>query len=280
MSQLERNSVDVIFADPPYNIKKADWDSFDSLNQYLDWTERWVDEAHRLLKNNGTLFIMGFSEILAHIQVRVESKFKQCRWLIWYYRNKPNLGQTDWTRSHEAILHLRKSEHFTFNIDQIREPYNKHTIKYPERSQGESSQYGKANSARQRWSPNPRGAKPRDVIEIPALNNAMQESTGHPTQKPEALLRKLILAVSNENDLVLDPFGGSGTTYAVCEQLRRRWLGSEINPHYCEMIKKRLEKMPHRSPEYWLQLDLQRQMHRQKVRHGSVVMPLDFGEES
>lgn len=154
----------------------------------------------------------------------------------------------DWGRSHESILHFRKSRRFTFNIDPVRIPYNHHTLKYPERPQAATSRYGKGKAAL--WRPHPLGAKPRDVLEIPTLGNASRERLPHPTQKPEELLRRLILASSNEGDLVLDPFGGTGTTYVVCERFNRRWLGCEISAEYCRLIAERLQRLDrHRLPE-------------------------------
>lgn len=229
--------AEMFFADPPYNIKKAEWDTFESQQQYIEWSIAWITEAHRILSDTGTMYIMGFPEILAHIKVAASPMFVGCKWLTWYYRNKANLGK-DWGRSHESILHLRKSKQFTFNIDAVRIPYNRHTLKYQDRPQAASSQYG--NGKQYTWTPNPLGAKPRDVIEMPTLCNKTNEKTSHPTQKPLELIRKFILASSNEGDLVIDPFGGSGTTYVVCEQYNRRWYGCEIDEDYCGIIKQRL----------------------------------------
>jgi site-specific DNA-methyltransferase (adenine-specific) len=110
MSTLPTESVDLIFADPPYNIKKADWDDFESHQVYLDWSMLWIEEASRILKASGTLYICGFSEILADIKAPAMQFFKGCRWLVWHYKNKANLGN-DWGRSHESILHFRKSRY-------------------------------------------------------------------------------------------------------------------------------------------------------------------------
>src|SRR5262249_8894503 len=154
--------------------------------------------------------------------------FHGCRWLIWHYMNKANLGN-DWGRSHESILHLRKGGDFTFNIDDVRIPYGNHTLKYPEHPQAETSQYGGEKTKDRLWRPHPKGAKPRDVIEVPTTCNGMEEKTSHPTQKPEELLRKFISASSNEGDLIVDPFLGSGTTAVAAEQLKRRWKGGDVS---------------------------------------------------
>ncbi len=244
LKTLEANSVDLIFADPPYNIKKAEWDTFSSQKEYVEWSMAWITEAHRVLKNTGSLYICGFSEILADIKWSASPLFKGCKWLIWFYRNKANLGN-DWGRSHESILHFRKSKDFIFNVDNVRIPYNEHTLRYPKRTQAESSQYSNGKKREDVWEPHPLGAKPKDVIEIPTISNGAWEKYPHLTQKPVELIRKIILSSSNANDLVLDPFGGSGTTFAVSEAYARRWLGTELELEYCNIIKERLNDTNH-----------------------------------
>lgn len=242
---MEDSSVDLIFADPPYNIKKAQWDTFSNQKEYVEWSMRWIKQAQRVLKQSGSLFICGFSEILADLKWSAAPLFKGCKWLIWYYRNKANLGH-DWGRSHESILHFRKSKDFNFDIDAVRIPYNAHTLKYPRRSQAESSQY--ANSKNKKdyiWEPNPLGAKPKDVFEIPTISNASWEKYPHETQKPVELLRRIILSSSSEGDLVVDPFGGSGTTFAVAEAYKRKWNGNDLEKKYCRVISQRLSDANH-----------------------------------
>jgi site-specific DNA-methyltransferase (adenine-specific) len=263
---LETETVDMVFADPPYNIKKAEWDTFESQEQYVEWSLQWIKEAARVLKPTGTLYICGFSEIIADLKLPASRFFKGCRWLIWHYKNKANLG-SDWGRSHESILHFRKGRQFPFNIDDVRIPYGNHTLKYPEHPQAETSQYGKGNGRKHTsWLPNPRGAKPRDVIEIPTTCNGMHEKTPHPTQKPEELLRKLVLASSNVGDLVIDPFLGSGTTAVVAEQLQRRWKGCDISLEYCRWAVRRIELVEDWPIEKWIQYDFENAERRKSIR--------------
>jgi site-specific DNA-methyltransferase (adenine-specific) len=131
LKYLKSETVDLVFADPPYNIKKADWDDFESHAYYIEWSCEWLREAARILKKTGTLYVCGFSEILADVKVAATPFFKGSRWLVWHYKNKANLG-SDWGRSHESIVHFRKSKEFTFNRDDIRIPYGAHTLKYPD----------------------------------------------------------------------------------------------------------------------------------------------------
>lgn len=244
MKTLEKESVDLIFADPPYNINKAEWDTFSSQKEYVGWSMEWIKEAHRDLKKSGSLYICGFSEILADLKWASSNLFYGCKWLVWFYRNKGNL-RNSWGRSHESILHLRKSKDFIFNIDEVRIPCNNHTLKYPARKQAESSQFSNGNGKSYEWTPNPLGAKPKDDFEIPTISNGSWEKTNHTTQKPVELLRKIILSSSNKDSLILDPFGGSGTTYAVAEAYKRRWIGTELEDEYCSIIKNRLSDNEH-----------------------------------
>jgi site-specific DNA-methyltransferase (adenine-specific) len=236
---LPAGAARLVFADPPYGLAKDTWDEFASLAAYVDWCDRWLAEVHRILADDGTAYVCGFSEILAEIKARSATRFSGgCRWLVWAYRNKANLGG-DWGRSHESLLHLRKGRRFVMNVDSVRVPYNAHTTRYPARVQAVSSQYGQG-VRRDRWEPNPLGAKPRDVLELPVICNGMAEKTDHPTQKPEALLERLVAASSNAGELVVDPFAGSGTTLVVAERLGREWAGADADPRYVALARDRL----------------------------------------
>jgi site-specific DNA-methyltransferase (adenine-specific) len=258
LRSLDDETVDLIFADPPYNIKKADWDNFESQE------ELWIEQASRVLKPSGTMYICGFSETLADIKYPAMKFFQSCRWIVWHYKNKANLG-SDWGRSHESLIHLRKAKTAKINIDDIRIPYGAHTLKYPSHPQAETSQYGNGKR-KDVWTPNPRGAKPKDVIDIPTTCNGMGESTPHPTQKPEELIRRFVLASSNDGDTVLDPFSGSGTTLVVAEQLGRKWLGCELETEYNEWAMDRLDNVRLMSVEDWIEHDRKTAERRESIR--------------
>lgn len=240
LGQIDSNSVDLVVTDPPYAIGKDSWDVFDSLEDYVDWCDLWLTEVERILVPDGSAYVCGFSEILADVKARSAKRFSACRWLIWYYKNKANLG-SDWGRSHESIIHLRCAKRTKLNIDAVRIPYNNHTKKYPERIQAVSSQYGGKDKRRDKWQPHPLGAKPRDVLEIPVLCNGTSERNAHPTQKPEELIRRLIAASSNDGDLVVDPFAGSGTTARVATRLKRRWLSGDASARYVGLARELLK---------------------------------------
>ena len=179
--------------------------------------------------------------------------------------NKANLGN-DWGRSHESILHFRKTRDFTFNTDSVRIPYGNHTLKYPVHPQAETSQYGGAQNAHKTWEPHPLGAKPKDVIEIPTTCNGMHEKTPHPTQKPEELLRKFIHASTNPGDLVLDPFLGSGTTAVTAEQLGRHWLGCDLSSEYARWAAERIELVEPWPVSKWIDYDQRNAERRKSIR--------------
>ena len=266
LASLESESVDMVFADPPYNIKKAEWDNFESQEKYIAWSLIWIKEAARALKPTGCLYICGFSEILADLKHPASKYFDSCRWLIWHYKNKANLGN-DWGRSHESIIHLRKKNH-KINIDDVRMPYGSHTLKYPSHPQATTSAYGKSANGKQRdnWVPKPKGAKPKDVFDIPTTCNGMEESTPHPTQKPEEVLRKFVMASSRESDVVVDPFSGSGTTLVVAEQLHRQWLGCDLSSEYNEWAINRIKKVRRMTKEEWIAFDRKNAERRESIR--------------
>lgn len=266
LRSLDDSSVDLVFADPPYNINKAEWDIFESQEKYIEWSLLWITQASRVLKPTGSLYVCGFSEILADLKHPASKYFKHCRWLIWHYKNKANLGK-DWGRAHESIIHFRKSDAAKLNIDDIRTPYGAHTLKYPSHPQAETSVFDNGRSKnRDNWVPNPLGAKPKDVIDIPTTCNGMGEKTPHPTQKPEELIRKFVMASSSESDLVIDPFSGSGTTVVVAEQLGRRWMGCDLDQQYNQWAIERIENVKRMSKEKWIEFDRKVAARRESIR--------------
>src|SRR5919197_6415288 len=119
IDSLPARSVDLVVADPPYNLAKEDWDDLGSLEAYVSWCDSLLAEVERVLTAGGSAYVCGFSEILAEVKARSARRFRGgCRWLVWYYRNKANLG-SDWGRSHESILHLRQGECLRIHVDAV-----------------------------------------------------------------------------------------------------------------------------------------------------------------
>ena len=250
-------SVDLVFADPPYDVGRAKRSGYRAQETVIRRSMEWIAEAARVLKPSGTLVICGFTEILADLKHPASRYFRGgCKWLIWYYKNRANMG-TDWGRSHESLLVLRKSRRYTMNLDAVRVPYRKNTLRYPSRP--------REGNGWDDWSPNPLGAKPKDVLEIPTPGSGLDEKTEHPAQKPEELLRKIILAASREGEIVLDPFSGSGTTLAAARQLGRKWVGCEICADYNELARRRIDfPATRKTVEEWIEFDKAQAARRAK----------------
>lgn len=243
---LEDNSAQIIIADPPYNIGKDFGNDSDKqpMEEYLQWSEKWIKECLRILKPNGTMFIYGFSEILALILSKVPYDINR-RWIIWHYTNKNVASLNFWQRSHESILVLWKSDK-VFHRDDVREAYTEGFLngaagKERTATKGRFSKGDKKTT----YTAHPNGALPRDVIKIPALAGGagMKERVNHPTQKPLALCEKLLRSCKQPNTegYVLVPFAGSGSECIASKKLGLPFIGIELNEEYVKLIHERLQ---------------------------------------
>lgn len=222
MKKIKSNSVDLIVADPPYNLGKDYGNDSDSkdFEEYIKFTKDWTTEAKRILKPTGTMYVfMGFKFISYLYQIlEKEQKLKFNNWICWHYTQ--GIGKKKgFSPRHDDILMFTKGKEFTFNLDDIKIP---------------QKFYRSVN--------NMRGANPGDVWEFSHIHYCNENRQNHPTQKPEGLIERLILASSNEEELVVDPFSGSGTTLRVSQQLNRNCIGIEINSTYVEQTEARLKK--------------------------------------
>ena len=242
---LADNSAQIIIADPPYNIGKDFGNSSDKqpMDEYLKWCDKWLTECLRILKPNGTMFVYGFSEILALILARVPHKINR-RWAIWHYTNKNVASLNFWQRSHESVLILWK-ENYVFHRDDVREAYTEGFLNGAAGKERTATKGRFSNGDKKTiYSAHPNGALPRDVIKIPALAGGagMKERVDHPTQKPLALCEKLLLSCRQPNSegYVLIPFAGSGSECVAAKKLDLNFIGIEINPSYVQLINQRL----------------------------------------
>ena len=222
MKRLKNDSVDLIIADPPYNLGKNYGNGSDNLafNEYLEFSRRWISECKRVLAPHGTIYIFVGFRLISYIYQMLEKEFefRFVNWICWHYTQ--GIGKTrGFSPRHDDILMFSKTAKYVFNLDEVRIPQ-----KY----------YRSVN--------NMRGANPGDVWEFSHVHYCNDNRQGHPTQKPEGLIERMVLASSNPGDSVLDPFAGSGTTLRVCQQTKRRCLGIELNSQYVDAIRKRLEK--------------------------------------
>ena len=245
LPSLPDNSAQIIIADPPYNIGKDFGNDSDKqpMEEYLKWTDNWIKECIRILKPNGTMFIYGFSEILALILSRVPFEINR-RWIIWHYTNKNVASVHFWQRSHESILVLWKKDKM-FHRDDIREAYTEGFLngaagRERTATKGRFSKGDKTTT----YTAHPQGALPRDVIKIPALAGGagMKERVNHPTQKPIALCEKLIKSCKQSPDegFVLVPFAGSGSECVAAKNIGLPFVGIELNEEYVKLIHERL----------------------------------------
>ncbi len=268
LKNLPDESCDVILVDPPYNIGKNFGNNTDKreLHEYVAWCKEWINECIRALKPSGTMFIYGFSEILAHLSVEIPINK---RWLIWYYTNKNVASLNFWQRSHEAIICAWKDAPI-FNRDEVREPYTEGFLsgaagKVRKGTIGRFSRNGTETI----YKAHNRGALPRDVIKIPALAGGAgmnerwficktcdevceprelkrhldHDTEKHPTQKPLELSRRLIKsAMPGKDGVVLVPFVGTGSECAATKELGLSYVGFEINPDYVRLAEKALRQ--------------------------------------
>jgi modification methylase len=216
MARLPDKSVDMIFADPPYNLQLGgdlfrpegsrvdavddDWDKFDSLSAYDDFTRAWLYEARRILKDNGTIWVIGsYHNIFRVGSLLQDAEFWILNDVVWRKSNPmPNFRGTRFTNAHETMKALN---------DDLQ--------------------------MRSDW-----------VLPICSGQERVKDEDGlkaHPTQKPEALLYRILLACTKPGDVVLDPFFGTGTTGAVARRLGRRWIGIEREPSYVKVARERIE---------------------------------------
>lgn len=222
LKSLDSCSVDLIIADPPYNVGKDYGNTSDKLdfNDYIAFTKEWLVECHRVLKDSGTIYVFVGFRFISYIYQILEKELNMnfINWISWHYTQ--GIGKTKgFSPRHDDILMFSKTSTYKFNLDDIRIPQ-----KY----------YRKVN--------NMRGANPGDVWEVSHIHYCQKGRQQHPTQKPEALIERMVLASSNEGDMVVDPFCGSGTTMRVCQQLKRNGIGIEINEEYVKLAKERLNR--------------------------------------
>ena len=258
---LKSESAQIIIADPPYNIGKDFGNNSDKqpMDEYLVWCEQWIKECIRILKPNGTMFIYGFSEILAMIYSKIPQTYwgstpsggsegggspLRSRWIIWHYTNKTVPSLHFWQRTHESIIVLWKSDK-VFHRDDVREPYtdgflNGAAGKERKATKGRFSKGDKTTT----YEAHVNGALPRDVIKIPALAGGagMNERVDHPTQKPLALCDKLIRSCRQPatEGYVLVPFAGSGSECVAAKKNGIPFIGIELNPVYVKLCEDRL----------------------------------------
>ena len=235
MKTIPSKSVDLIFADPPYNLQlkhtlyrpdqttveavTQDWDKFNTYKEYDNFTEQWLKESKRILKKGGALWVIGSYHNILRVGTSIQNHgFWILNDIIWHKTNPmPNFRGTRFTNAHETLLWCTTSREakYTFNYQNLKE--------LNDGKQMRSDWYIPICSGKERLREN---------------NN----QRSHPTQKPEALMYRIILSSTNKGDIILDPFLGSGTTAVVTKKLQRNFIGIEQDKEYVSLAKKRLKQ--------------------------------------
>ena len=221
LKKIPDKSIRLIVTDPPYNLNKNYGNNQDNLEfqDYLDFSRKWLKESKRILTDDGTIYIFMGMRYISYIYSILEQELGMTfnSWITWFYTQ--GIGKRKgFSPRHDDILMFTKSpKKYVFNLDDIRVP---------------QKFYRSVN--------NMRGANPGNVWEFSHMHYCNKNRKKHPTQKPEGLFERIILASSDPGDTILDPFVGSGTALRVCQQTKRKGIGIDINPEYIEMTKERL----------------------------------------
>jgi len=261
LKELPDNSVDLIFADPPYNLQlqkelyrpnqtkvngvNDEWDKFDSFKEYDEFTFKWLKECKRILKASGSFWVIGTYHNIYRIgKIMQDLGFWILNDIVWIKTNPmPNFKGTRFNNAHETLIWATKAQDskYTFNYKSMKI-------------------YNDDKQMRSEW-----------YIPICQGKERLKDENGnklHSTQKPEELLYRIIISTSKVGDIVLDPFFGSGTTGAVAKKLRRHFIGIEKEEKYIKAAKERIEKVCSLDSEL---LDLKVEEKKPKVPFGNLI---------
>ncbi len=246
LRQLESGSVDLVFADPPFNIGYS-YDVYDdqrTTTDYLEFCEAWIREVHTALKPNGTFWLAIGDEYAAELKVLAQQLgFHTRSWVIWYYTFGVNCVR-GFSRSHTHLFHFVKDpDDFTFNGENpaVRVASARQLVYADSRASTKGRLPDNTWILRPQDAPAPSFTPSHDTWFFSRVAGTFKEREGfHGCQMPEQLLGRIVRVSSNPGDLVVDPFGGSGTTLAVAKKLGRRWNGFELSKEYVSRIEERI----------------------------------------
>ena len=256
MRQIEADTIDLAFADPPFNIgyEYDEYHDRQDPEEYVAWSRAWIAEIHRVLKPNGTFWLAIGDEYAAELKVAAQHQvgFSTRSWVVWYYTFGVNC-KNKFSRSHVHLFHFVKDENnFTFNAEdqQVRVP-SARALVYADKRANPNGRLPDDTwivrpAADDSWVLRPQdlpdGFQPTDDTWYYArVAGTFKERQGfHGCQMPEQLLGRIVRASSNPGDIVLDPFAGSGTTLAVAKKLSRQWIGCELSEEYVRAATDRM----------------------------------------
>ena len=231
MRRLAAQSVDLIVADPPYGLGKDYGNESDSMEKvaYVRWLQEWAAIAHDKLKESGLVYIFQSWQRAPEVFSMLKRRFTMVNEIIWD-RRVPSMGGTTrrFTSVHDNIGVFAKSPKYFFDLDPVRVPYDEETKKARSRSIFVGSKWLEM------------GCNPKDVWSISRLHAIHRERENHPTQKPRQLVDRIVLSSSPVGGLVVDPFGGTGTTAESCLELGRFCKTAELNLGYVELMRARI----------------------------------------
>ncbi|MEY3221038.1 MAG: hypothetical protein RIT27_2395 [Pseudomonadota bacterium] len=234
IKMLPDNSIDLVVADPPYNLGKDYGNDSDkqTAKKFLLWTEQWLNLVIPKIKETGSLYIFTTWRYSPEIFVFLKSKMLMINEIIWD-RRVPSMGGSTrrFSSVHDTVGFFVKNKDYYFDLDSVRIPYDEETKK----ARSRSIFVGK------KWLE--MGYNPKDIWSISRLHKIHSEREEHPTQKPLEMIERMIKASCPTNGIVLDPFLGSGTTAAACLLNKRHFVGFEINSTYYQNILTRLDKL-------------------------------------
>ncbi|MBA7673737.1 DNA adenine methyltransferase YhdJ [subsurface metagenome] len=231
--EIKERSIDLIFADPPYNIGKKFItlpDKWDSDQSYLEWSYKWLDLCIKKLKDNGSMYVMTSTQNMPHFDIFLRDKLTILSRIVWYYDSSGVQARKYFGSLYEPILYcVKDNKNYTFNRQDILVEARTGAVrKLVDYRKPKPTLY---NSKK----------VPGNVWQIPRVRYRMDEYENHPTQKPIVLLERIIKASTNNGDVVLDPFSGTFTTSFIAKQLKRKSIGIEIQEEYVKMGLRRLQ---------------------------------------
>lgn len=262
LAGVETDSVDLIFADPPYNIGK-DFNGLRDLRdegEYLNWCREWIDECVRVLSPTGTFYLMSSTQMMPYLDLHCRERLEVLSRIVWTYDSSGVQARKYFGSMWEPILHMvADPRSYVFNADDIKV---------------EAKTGAKRNLIDYRKDPpQPYSNEkvPGNVWDFARVRWRMDEYEDHPSQKPEALLERVVMASSNPGDLVMDPFAGTFTTCAVAARLGRRTLGVEVNEGYVKVGLRRVGVPSDYPPEELAKVKARKTKNRSKRDRGEAV---------
>jgi len=240
LKKINDNTIDLAIIDPPYNLKKADWDNFSSQKDFLNFTFNWIDALLPKLKETASLYIFNTpfnsAYILAHL---INKNMIFQNWITWDKRDGMSAYKRRYNNGQETILFFTKSNNYTFNYEEIRLPYESTKRILHAKKKG-IIKNGK------RWFPNPNGKLCGEVWHFSSARhknkiNGKTPKLPHVTPKPLDMIERIVKASSNKGDIVLDCFIGIGTTAIASKKMGRNFIGCDNNKNYIKLAKNNLK---------------------------------------